>query len=98
MLRFKNVNNISGSPKVWVVPDNGRRIEWRSDRVPYATFYATVADYHTANGFAVPTSEVVEDAMCKQMPRWACVGEGYHTVALDAEAPRTGCRVCGKRR
>lgn len=97
-MRFKDPNHVSSAPKVWTAP-NGRRIEWRSDQVPFSAFYATVSEYHAANGFAVPESAVVEDTMCRQMPRWACVDDGYHAAPANLEAPRrSGCSACNKRR
>lgn len=101
MRTFKDINHVSNTPKLWTAP-NGRRIEWRSDKQPFDQFYASISEYHTANGYEVPSREVVIDLMCRQMPRWACVDENYHTAVVNrAESfvvSRTsGCKSCGKR-
>lgn len=99
MRRLKDPNHTPITPKFWTAP-NGTRIQWRSDRQPFEQFLSVVVEYHNANQFPPPTREQVEDEMCKQLPSWACVGEGYHTVNHDpivTGSSRGGCRSCGKR-
>lgn len=101
MRTFRDPNHVSNTPKAWTAP-NGQRIAWRSDKQHFDTFYAVISDYHTANGFAVPSKEEVVDAMCRQMPKWACVDPGFHSVVFNrAEALPVqrsgGCKSCGRR-
>lgn len=99
MRSFKNPNYVSNTPKAWAAP-NGHRIPWRSDKQLFDQFYGIVVEYHKANGFEEPSREVVVDSMCRQMPRWACVDPGYHTVNRAETVPvqrSGGCKSCGRR-
>jgi hypothetical protein len=99
MRTFKDINHVSNTPKAWNTP-NGRRIEWRSDRQSFDQFYAIIVEYHKANGFSEPARDAVIAEMCRQMPRWACVDEGYHSVSnySPVVGRSGGCSSCGKKR
>ncbi len=100
MMTFKDPNHVSVNPKVWTAP-NGRRIEWRSDRQPFDDYFAALTEYYAANNLGEPDRAVVIDTFCRQMPRWVCAGEGYHTNQSFNEPPPArggGCSSCGKRR
>jgi len=100
MMTFKDINHVSTSPKIWTAP-NGRRIEWRSDRQPFDAYFAALVEYYGANNLGGIDSAVVQDAFCRQMPKWACVGSGYHTSQSLSNTPppvTRGCSSCGKRR
>lgn len=102
MRSFRDENHVSNTPKMWTAP-NGRRLDWRSDKQPFQQFYDVVVEYHQANQLAVPSREEVVDAMCRQMPRWACVDPGFHGTTVNRAEPyvvsRTGgCKSCGGKR
>lgn len=100
MRTFLDPNHVPLVPKLWTAP-NGRRIEWRSDKQTFDQFFAVVSEYHAANQLTAPNRDEVIDSMCRQMPRWACVEPGHHTVVNRAEpyvVSRTGgCKSCGRR-
>jgi len=104
MKRIKDVNSVSVSPKFWTDKRNGHKIEWRSAQEPFEAFLAKVYGYCEANGIPTPSRYDIEDELCRQMPSWACVGEGYHTsqplrsTGGVVVARSGGCKTCGKRR
>lgn len=98
MLRFKNRLNVSIAPHVWVSPDGSRRIPWRSDTMLFPAFHGIVVAYCEANNLKPPTSEELEDLMCRQSPSRDCTGEavGHQRPVANTRSP--GCSSCNKRR
>lgn len=99
MRKFKNLNSVSVTSRVWRSP-TGHRIHWRGDSTLFENFVAQVQAYARSNNQPVPSSEELEDLMCQQSPTRDCTGDpNYHMPEVQhvtQEVRSGGCRSCGR--
>lgn len=96
MLKFRDINHVRVSPRSFTLVKDGAtlRIRW----IPtfhFTQFYGMVKESAIANGYEVPSVEVVENAVCAQTPS-ECVSDGT-ARRPSSIPPRQGCKSCGRR-
>lgn len=96
MRKFRTPGHVPCTPKSWRgTLSNGEafKIAWPCSE-PFGGFYSRVVKFHNDNGLAVPSVEVVMDAMCTQMADHWCVGEEVYIAPAPVVKP---CPGCGRR-
>ena len=100
MLRFLDRNHIPAVPKSFTV--SGNKIPWTSRSHTFDAFVEVVRNFAATNGFPVPTKEVIEDAICKQLARGWCTGQTRFDRPVSNAVPqkreRAPCKSCGRRK
>lgn len=101
MLQFKP--GLKDSPPVlpvsWTDSSNNFKIYWNMATEHWTNFMQKINDYCDGNGKGRPPESEVENQICAQLPRWACLGENEEPSfpASIGTAPRSG-GCCGRGR
>lgn len=99
MAYFKNRNQVTYLPRVWVA-SNGTRISWRSDTTLFSAFVSTVQAHARQNNLTEPTLEEIEARMCEQSARGDCTDDSqFHQPPTQRRAANGtgrsgGCKSC----